>query len=70
MTHGGSVVGPVTVPRPLPCENLKFFLNLCLVFQLHYHFCYCHLFIILENIMENIGTVRTQVADRSLPQKQ
>ena len=51
------------------CENLEFFLNLCLVlkqYQFHYYFCNYHSFIILENIMENTGTVCTQVADCSL----
>ena len=45
------------------CLNLEFFLN---NIQLHY-FCNYHSFIILENIMENTGTVCTQVADCSLP---
>ena len=45
------------------CENLEFFLN---NIQLQYFYNY-HSFIILENIMENTGTVCTQVADCSLP---
>ena len=51
------------------CENLEFFLNLCLALKQYsdIYFCNYHLFIILENIMEKIGTACTQVADRSLP---
>ena len=51
------------------CENLEFFLNLCLVIKQYsnIYFCNYHSFIILENIMENTGTVCTQVADCSLP---
>ena len=56
MIQGGSGV------VPCDCENLEFFLN---NIQLHY-FCNYHSFIILENIMENTGTVCTQVADCSL----
>ena len=44
-------------------------MNLCLVLKQYsnIYFCNYHSFIILENIMENTGTVCTQVADRSLP---
>ena len=51
------------------CENLEFFLNLCLVLKQYsnFYFCNYHSFIISENIMENTGTVCTQVADCSLP---
>ena len=51
------------------CENLEFFLNLCLVLKQYpnIYFCNYHSFIILENIMENTGTVCTHVADCSLP---
>ena len=62
MIQGGSGLYLVT-------KNLEFFLNLCLVLK-HYsniYFCNYHSFIILENIMENTGTVCTQVADCSLP---
>ena len=50
------------------CENLEFFLNLRLVLKQcsNISFCNYHSFIILENIMENTGTVCTQVADCSL----
>ena len=40
------------------CENPEFFLNLCLVLKQ-----YSNSFISKENIMENTGTVCTQVAD-------
>ena len=33
MTHGGSVVASCDWTLPLPCENLEFFLNLCLVLK-------------------------------------
>ena len=50
------------------CENREFFLNLCLVLKQYsnIYFCNYHSLVILENIMENIGTVCTQVADCSL----
>ena len=53
----------------LMTENLEFFLNLCLVLKQcsNIYFCNYHSFIILENIMENTGTICTQVAGRSLP---
>ena len=60
MIQGGSGV--------VSCD-LEFFLNLCLVLKQYSNifFCNYHSFIILENIMENTGTVCTQVADCSLP---
>ena len=63
MIHGGS--GVVSCG----CENLEFFLNLCLVLKQYsnIYFCNYHSFIILENIMENTGTVCIQVAHCSLP---
>ena len=77
MIQGGSVVVSCDWTS-LSCENLEFFLNLCLVLKqyitleqystsLLLYFCDYHSFIILENIMENTGTVCTQVAGRSLP---
>ena len=52
MIQGGSGLYLVT-------ENLEYFLNLCLVLKQYsnIYFCNYHSFIILENIMENTGTV-------------